>query len=188
MLVAERLGRRFGSRWLFRNLSFELGPGQVLAVTGSNGSGKSTLLRVIAGLMAPSEGRLERPGGIGYASLDLALYPSLTAQEHLAFSAELQECEARSHELLERVGLLGAGDLPAGRFSTGMRLRLKLALAIQTRPQLLLLDEPTASLDAAGRELVDGIVREQMLHGPVIVATNDPGDLRWATEEMRVGP
>jgi len=188
MLVTERLGRRFGSRWLFRNVAFELGPGQVLAVTGSNGSGKSTLLRVLAGLMTPSEGKVVRPESIGYASLDLALYPALSAEEHLRFSAELQECEPRAKELLERVGLTNAGELPAGRFSTGMRLRLKLALAVQTRPTLLLLDEPTASLDAAGRDLVDGIVREHMQHGPVVVATNDPGDLRWATEEIRIGP
>ncbi len=144
---AEGLGKRYGRRWLFRDLSFDVERGQRLAILGHNGSGKSTLLRLLAGLLTPSEGRVVPPNGdsrltLGYAALEMALYASLTVDEHLRLAAELRGCESRSDELLETVGLAYARELPAGQLSTGMKARLKLAMAVQARPTVLLLDEP----------------------------------------------
>ncbi|MER3496821.1 MAG: ABC transporter ATP-binding protein, partial [Armatimonadota bacterium] len=142
MLHAEGIGRRFGTRWLFRHLDLDLGAGDVLVVTGPNGSGKSTLLRILAGLDGPSEGHLTRPKTVGYAGLDLALYPQLTPREHLEWAAEHRNRPARQAD---------AYGLPPGEraegLSSGQRSRLRLALAESHEPDLLLLDEPGVALD-----------------------------------------
>ena len=187
----EGLGKRYGRRWLFRDLSFEVERGQRLAILGHNGSGKSTLLRLLAGLLAPTEGRVEGPEGdprtaLGYAALEMALYASLTVEEHLELSARLRGCAARTDELLEEVGLAYARALPAGQLSTGMKGRLKLAMATQARPALLLLDEPGAALDEAGRALVSRIAEAQTARGALVVATNDPAERRLATHELEL--
>lgn len=178
MLVTAGLGKRYGSRWLFRNLSFQLERGDKLVVLGRNGSGKSTLLKVLAGLIAPTAGTVDAGGPLrevlGYAALDLALYPELTAPEHLELSAALRGCEANAESLLERVQLTVPRDLVAKRFSSGQRMRLKIALAIQHNPNVLILDEPTAGLDESGREFVRNLV--QSFEGVVIFATNVPGE------------
>lgn len=191
MLLVDNLGKRYGGRWVFRSLSFQLGTGDRLLVTGRNGSGKSTLLRTLAGLLSPSAGRVELPAGdsrltVGLSALEQALYPQLTVAEHLRFAAKLRGCEAREDELLEQVGLGYARDVPASQLSTGMKGRLKLALASQARPKLLLLDEPGAGLDEAGRALVERIASEQAERGCLILATNDPAERRLANVELEL--
>ena len=183
---AVGLGRRFGAQWVFRGLEIELGQGEVLCVLGANGSGKSTLLRVLAALLSPSEGSVERPRSIGYSSLDLALWPQLTAQEHLDMAADMRGF-VHDGQGLARVGLAEAAHKPTGQFSTGMRARLKLALAVQHGPAVLLLDEPSASLDEEGRALVKGLIEAQKKRGAVVIATNDPADRRLATHELALG-
>ena len=78
------------------------------------------------------------------------------------------------------------GAKPVGQFSSGMRARLKLALAIQHEPAVLLLDEPSASLDENGREIVARVVYEQKRRGAVVIATNDQSDRRYATHELEL--
>jgi len=177
VVEAKGLGKKYGRRWVFRNVEFHLGLGDALLIVGPNGSGKSTLLKVVAGLTPATAGRVSLQGDprrtLGYAALDLNLYPHLTALEHLELAGELKGCEARAEELLQRVGLEEACDKHAANMSTGMRMRLKLALAIQSDPALLLLDEPGASLDDGGRQLVREICLEQRQRGALIVATND---------------
>jgi ABC-type multidrug transport system ATPase subunit len=179
VVAVEKLGKRFAGRWVFRNLGFELNQGDALLVVGPNGSGKSTLLKVIAGLMMPSAGVVHLPEGdarriLGYAALDLNLYPHLTVQEHLTIAAELRGCEPRLSELTTLMDLEAVSQKPALSLSSGMKARLKLALALQARPELLLLDEPGASLDERGRAIVRRICTEHRNHGIAIIATNDP--------------
>ncbi len=185
----ESLGKRYGRRWLFRDVTFDLEKGQRLAILGDNGSGKSTFLRLLAGLLTPTEGRVVPPEGdprarLGYAALEMALYAPLTVDEHLALAADLRGCESRADELLDMVGLDHARSLPAAQLSTGMKARLKLAMAVQTRPTVLLLDEPGAALDEKGRALVARIAEEQTQRGTLVVATNDPIERELATHEI----
>jgi len=191
VLAVRDLGRKFGPRWVLRHIEFSLEPGEVLVVRGRNGAGKSTLLRLLAGLLSPSEGTVALPPGplrtaVGYAALDLALYPGLTAREHLQFSATMRQIEDSGDVLLGQVGLANAADRPVGQFSSGMRARLKLALALQASPPVLLLDEPTASLDEEGRAIVDTLVDRQRDRGVVVLATNDPHDCRQATGVLQL--
>lgn len=185
MLRAVGLGKRFGPRWIFRNLELDIQPGQVLAVVGRNGSGKSTLLKVLAGLVAPSQGEFTMSCPFGYSAIDLSLYPQLTGSEHLELAGKFRGVPARTQELLPLVGLADFGHAQAGQYSTGMRARLKLAIAIQHEPKLLLLDEPSAALDDTGRQLISDLVsRHIATNGAVILATNDHEDRRLATHEI----
>ena len=191
MLKVDGLGKRYGARWLFRNLSFELGRGDALIILGRNGSGKSTLLKAMAGLLAPSEGRIvhsvdDRRTGLSFAALEMSLYPALTLREHLELAGDLRGIDADAVALLERVGLTAARDLQASQISTGMKTRLKLALAIQPKPAILLLDEPGAGLDEVGKSLIESICAEQRSQGVLVIATNDPAERRLGTCELEL--
>lgn len=191
LLRAEGLGKRFGAHWIFRGLSFEIEKGQGLMIVGRNGAGKSTLLKALAGLLTPDEGKVEIPfedsrRHLALSALDQSLYPHLTVREHLVLFGQLRGCEDRADELIDRIGLPEATDRYASRLSTGMKSRLKLALAIQPKPEILMLDEPGAALDEAGKELVAGICEEQVTRGALIIATNDPGEKRFGTHELEL--
>jgi len=120
------------------------------------------------------------------AALDQSVYPQLSIKEHLELFARLRGCASRADELLGKIGLSDFAERLAHQLSTGMRNRLKLALAIQPNPKLLLLDEPGAALDEAGKELVLDICREQLQRGALIVATNDPSERRFGTHELEL--
>ena len=146
----------------------------------------------MGGLTVPSEGRIRIDGetddlrqSIGYAALDLALYPDLSALEHLTLATQLRGGTSDAASLLEKVNL--RKDQPTREFSSGMRARLRLALAIQHAPLVLLLDEPSASLDQEGRELVQQIIQEQTWRGVVILATNDPQEKEWTHHAITLG-
>ena len=190
MLAVEGLGKRYGSRWIFRRLDFQLGMGDRLVVLGRNGSGKSTLLKVISGLVPENEGSVHLPSEarlcLGYSAIEQNLYPNLTCGEHLEFSGALRGCLSRRDELLAKVGLRDAINKPAIEISTGMKTRLRLAMAIQAEPKVLLLDEPGAALDEFGRALVQQIADEQSSRGCLIVATNDPTERSLATLELEL--
>ncbi|HVT12149.1 MAG TPA: ABC transporter ATP-binding protein [Fimbriimonadaceae bacterium] len=191
MLEVTGLGKRYGDRWLFRNLNFHLKQGDALIVLGRNGVGKSTLLKAIAGLLVPSEGSVkahvpDTRTGLSLSALEMSLYPSLTLREHLRLAGELRGCPSRDDELLERVGLAHAANLAASKISTGMKGRLKLALAIQPDPSILILDEPGAAMDEAGKELVQRICTEQKERGVLVLATNDLREKALGTLELEL--
>ena len=149
----------YGPHVLFEGVSAQIGPGETLVVTGANGAGKSTLLKIIAGLARPEEGTVRRTAAFGYAAPDVNLYAELTGHENLRFSPACAGCPTTPDDLLARVGLprRRGGDL-VGAYSSGMRQRLKLAVSLLGDPPLLIWDEPTLALDAAGGERVEEIL------------------------------
>jgi len=192
VLEVESLGKRYGDRWIFRDLNFLVETGQCLLITGQNGSGKSTLVRTLAGLNPPSHGRVsfdgERRREVGYMALESQPYANLTPLEHLQLFARMQGAKARP-EVLDEVGLtaLIKGKITAGQMSSGMKARLKLALAIQSEPRLLILDEPGTALDEAGRLVLHQVREAQLKRGAIIIATNDPTEREGATHELWLG-
>jgi ABC-type multidrug transport system ATPase subunit len=104
----------------------------------------------------------------------------------LRLAADLRGCAAREDELLDRIGLTHAAGLSASKISTGMKARLKLALAIQPNPLVLILDEPGAGMDEAGKDLVQGICREQKERGVLVLATNDMREKELGTLELEL--
>ncbi len=192
---------RFGRRRLFDALTVEVVPGAPLAVVGANGSGKSTLLRLFAGLLAPTGGEVrlevggrrvpleEVPRTVGFVAPALHLYDALTARETLRFLAQargLPEREARIAATLDLVGLGDRVDEPVAAFSTGMRQRLRIATALLHDPPVLLLDEPGATLDAAGRSLVSAVVGDA--RRIVVVATNEPAEASQCPRRVELLP
>ena len=181
----------YGRRGLFSDIEAEVAPGQCLVVTGANGAGKSTLLKIVAGLVRPEAGRIEFEGARGYAAPDVQLYGELTGDENLAFFAGLRDLSGTgSAGLLKRVGLPPArGRDFVSAYSSGMRQRLKLAVSLLGDPPLLIWDEPTATLDSAGRSLADVILSQCRAAGQIaVVATNDPAEAaRWGDLSLTIG-
>jgi ABC-2 type transport system ATP-binding protein len=155
LLAARGAGRRFGQTTALEPVDFEVVEGEGLALVGPNGAGKSTLLALLAGALEPSSGGIERRSGarIGWAPQRPAQYGRLSARENLELFARL-EGEVDPQAAAAR--LLGEFDLPDKRapsanLSVGNRQRLNLAIAFLGRPDVLLLDEPTAALDPEQR-------------------------------------
>jgi heme ABC exporter ATP-binding subunit CcmA len=188
-LVLDGIARRFGRRWVLRGIDLVVEPGTVLAITGRNGSGKTTLLRICATLLRPTRGTATvfgqdvvqqadtLRGRLGYLAHDAGLYANLTAEENLLFAQRMTGMPA-DHGQVERI-LMDVG-LSADRaekvrgFSSGMRRRLALGRILLRPPRLLLLDEPYASFDTDGIDLVNAFAtRTAAGGGIVIVATHD---------------
>ena len=172
LLTARGVARRFGSRVALLPTDVSLAAGEVVALVGPNGAGKSTLLSILAGALEPSEGVVERPARVGWVPQRAAHYGRLTALENLRLFASLEGApEARADELAAEFDL--PRDTRASSLSVGNRQRLDVALALLSSPQVLLLDEPTASLDPAQRERVWRIARGVADGGgAVLVATH----------------
>jgi heme exporter protein A len=184
-IVCERLGRRFGERDALAGLDLAVATGETVLVTGPNGAGKTTLLRILATVLRPSAGRVAVAGRelpakaadvrreVGYAGHDPLAYADLTARENLELYAALYAVpDARVAEELDRVGLDGRRGDRAAELSRGMLQRLALARIGLHRPSIVLLDEPTAGLDADGREVLRRFLAEP--GRTVVVATHEP--------------
>ncbi len=181
----------YGRRELFSQVTAEVAPGQCLVISGANGAGKSTLLKIIAGLLRPETGQVEFGGLRGYAAPDVQLYGELTGTENLAFFARLRGISGSDHgQLLTQVGLSAArGRDFVSAYSSGMRQRLKLAVSLLGDPPLLIWDEPTATLDSAGRAIADALLAESRKVGRIVVAaTNDAVEARrWGDLSLTIG-
>ena len=186
LIEARALGKSFGPRWSCARLNLAVEAGRGAAVVGANGAGKSTLIRLLAGLSAPSLGAAMLFGvparslkpmlrrRVGLLSHQSFIYPNLTARENLEFYATLYgvaQARAAAAEWLERVALDAAADARVHGFSRGMEQRLAIARAMLGRPDVLLLDEPFAALDADGAALAAALVREAMGRGCAVLAS-----------------
>lgn len=162
VLEARDLGKRYGRRWALSECTLEIPRGHVVGLVGSNGAGKTTLLQLAVGLLQPTSGTIEvlghRPangpeqlGRVGFVAQDTPTYSGLSVADHLHLGAWLNP--AWDREMAERrIDQLGLDPHQrAGKLSGGQRAQLALTLAIAKRPELLLLDEPVASLDPLAR-------------------------------------
>jgi heme ABC exporter ATP-binding subunit CcmA len=180
MIRATRLEKRYGLKRVLRGLDFELERGGFLVVTGPNGAGKTTLLRLCAGLAVPTGGTLEvepERGSIGYLGHEPLVYRELTALENLDLYGRLYHVPERRERigmLLERFGLWDSRSVRASALSRGQLQRLALCRSLLHRPELLILDEPFAGLDAEASALLDRELAGMREHRTMLVATHDP--------------
>jgi heme exporter protein A len=196
----EAVTRVFGVNPALVRADLHLARGEALLVRGPNGAGKTTLLRVIATALSPTYGRgavlgfdlvagreeiRRRTELVGHRA---RLYEELTPVENLRFTCVLYGLDPRrAADALERVGLAGVGDQRAGTLSQGMRQRVALARAVLRRPDLLLLDDPLAGLDTAGRAiLVDEIATARSEGRTAILTTHEPGAEALATRVVHM--
>ena len=151
LVRAHGVARRYGDVVALAPTDVELVAGETVALVGPNGAGKSTLLSILAGALDPGEGTVQASGRVGWVPQRPAHYARLTARENLELFAELEGVSrARAGELLARFELPDDGRA-SGALSVGNRQRLNVAMSLLGDPSVLLLDEPTASLDPEQR-------------------------------------
>ena len=191
MVEVKDLGKKYGDRWVLRNLNFSLETSQCLIVTGRNGAGKSTLLRILSGLEKPTNGSvdaniLDYRKELSYCALEQAMFANLTVAEHLDLAAKVRGITSDDKSLILECGLEEHKDVQSQFLSSGLRSRLKIALAIQSKPKILLWDEPGVALDGAGKALIERVIGEQKQRGLLVIATNDPDERRFGTHELEL--
>jgi ABC-2 type transport system ATP-binding protein len=155
-LAARSLTKRFGTRTALQGVSFELLAGELLAIIGPNGAGKTTLLSILAGVLPASEGEITKsPSEIGWVPQQPALYSKLSVAENLRLFARLEKVadpDQAVEAMLEQTGLEDRANEEVGRLSGGNKQRVNIAIGLLSQPSVLLLDEPSASLDPRQRE------------------------------------
>ncbi len=191
LLSARRVTRRFGSRVVLEPTDLDLVEGEIVALEGPNGAGKSTLLSILAGALRPSGGKVAAADAsrVGWMPQQPALYRRLTPRENLELFARLcglPDPDASVRRALEVVGLAEEARR-AAELSGGNVQRLNLAIGLLGEPNVLLLDEPTASLDVAQRQrlwrLVDSL---RAAGGAVLFATHNLEEARRTADRLLV--
>jgi ABC-2 type transport system ATP-binding protein len=184
VIETNRLGKLYGRNWALQHCTLTIPEGKVVGLVGPNGAGKTTLLQLAVGLLVPSAGTITVLGGepsdgpaqldkVGFVAQDTPTYAGLSVAKHLRMGAYLNA--NWDQELAEgRIDQLGLDPRQrAGSLSGGQRAQLALTLAVAKRPELLLLDEPVASLDPlARREFLQGLMEIVATHGVSVVLSS----------------
>jgi ABC-type multidrug transport system ATPase subunit len=191
--------KRFNKEWIFSNLNFSFTTGQHYALIGNNGAGKSTLLQIIAGYIGLTKGEIHWTNTAGdaidsanvfrhisIAAPYLELVEEFTALEQIAFHQQFKPLQngLSPIELLEKIGLSNAANKQIRNFSSGMKQRLKLALAIFDQAPILLLDEPCSNLDQEGIQTYHQLMQAYAMHKLIIVASNDPQEYKFCSQQV----
>jgi ABC-2 type transport system ATP-binding protein len=184
-LHADNLGKRYGAKWALQDCTLEVPAGSVTALVGPNGAGKTTLLQLAIGLVRPSAGSVHVLGlsprddaaallpRVGFVAQEHPLYRRLTVRETMTLGRKLNPRwdDALALARIERLEL--PPDQKVGRLSGGQQAQVALTLALAKRPELLLLDEPVASLDPlARREFLQSVMEAVAEHGVTVVLSS----------------
>ena len=197
---AEQLAKRFKRQWIFRNFSISIGDKGAYAVTGPNGSGKSTLLRVLAGTLPPSEGRVEYISDgrqlkdseiyrqIAFAAPYIDLIDEMTVAEHFRFHRSFRPFKDGLDvgALVDLLGKRFHRDTMLNAMSSGMKQRMRLALALCSESQLLILDEPTTNLDEQGKEWYHMMLSRFRGNATLLIASNVADDMAVCESTIHV--
>jgi ABC-2 type transport system ATP-binding protein len=174
-LEARDVIRRFGAREALRGVSLAVAPGETLAIIGPNGAGKTTLLSILGGVLAPSAGTVSAaPRDVGWVPQQPAVYGKLTVAENLALFARLEGVDdprAVVERMLDQTGLRERAGDELGTLSGGNRQRVNIAAGLLSEPAVLLLDEPSSSLDPRQRERLWAFVGGLTAGGTAVVFT-----------------
>jgi ABC-2 type transport system ATP-binding protein len=199
VLEARALGKRYGRRWALSDCTLDVPAGQVVGLVGPNGAGKTTLLHLAVGLLQPTAGTVEVLGGpppaspaqlarVGFVAQDTPTYRGLTVADHLRLGAHLNPGwdGAMARDRIRHLGL--DQRQKAGKLSGGQRAQLALTLALAKRPELLILDEPVASLDPlARRDFLQGLLEAVVDQGlSVVLSSHLVADLERACDYLIV--
>ena len=196
----ENLGKRFNREWIFRGLNYSFAPGNIYAITGANGSGNSTLLKVLWGQVPPSKGTLRYTYGgtevhaetifnhIAIATPYMDLIEEFTLEEQLQFHFKLKASRNNLTiaEMIDRMYLTTARNKYISNFSSGMRQRVKLALAFFTQADVVFLDEPGTNLDHQAFEWYLKELHALPEYCTIIVASNQPAEYPSTAQKIDI--
>ncbi len=185
-IVLEDIGKRYNREWIFKGLHREFLTGTQCAILGGNGSGKSTLLQILSGYLSPSAGSITWQHlqhthtsetiyqHVTLATPALSLYDDFTLRENIQFFRQFKAFrnQVTLHEIAEQMQLEKHLDKPLKHYSSGMRQRVKLGLAILADSPLLLLDEPTSHLDARATQWFQNLLQANLSNRTLFVASN----------------
>ena len=191
-ITLENTGKKYNREWIFRNLSLEINTPSSYVISGSNGSGKSTLLKIISGFETPSEGKIffrnEKVKhfipiesvykSVSFAAPYIDIFEEYTIQELFKFYTKLKPLKQgiKYDDFLSIIELEKAKNKPIKNFSSGMKQRVKLGLAILSDTPILLLDEPTSNLDSNAIKWYQNLVKQNLEDRVVFVASNNLKD------------
>jgi ABC-2 type transport system ATP-binding protein len=190
-IAAAGISKRYGRREALRDVSFEAAPGEVVAVIGPNGAGKTTLLSILAGIQPPTAGTVSRPPReVGWVPQHPAVYAKLSVAENLRLFARLERVadpDAAVRGMLEQTGLAERAGDELARLSGGNRQRVNIAVGLLADPPVLLLDEPSSSLDPRQRERLWEFVGGLAARGRAIVfSTHNVGEAERYADRVLV--
>ena len=197
-LTVDRLTKQYRNKIAVDRLSFSLNKG-VTGLLGANGAGKTTLIRMLCGILVPTSGEITYNGisvsdesyrnVLGYLPQEFGYYPEFTGKDFLMYFAALKgftknAAESRSSELLELVGLSEVRKKKIKTYSGGMKQRLGIAQALINRPEVLILDEPTAGLDPKERVRFRNLIDEIGKDSIVLLSTHIVSDIEHIADNV----
>ncbi len=194
----ENFGKKFNYEWIFRGFSYEFVSGEAYAITGANGSGKSTFLQCLAGFFPQSEGKIIYSqndkiilGDDFYSFLSFAapyqeLIEEFTLLEMVDFHKKFKEISQTSTEIIKKLRLENSENKFIKNFSSGMKQRLKLGLALYSKTPVLLLDEPTTNLDIENINWYKDEIRQNLADRLVIVCSNDANEYDFCKKIIKI--
>ena len=198
-IQSQNLSKLFGRRLIFKDINFSWAEKGIFGISGPNGSGKSTLVKIIAGLIAPSSGKIIHKNSsgeiipeklhnhIGFVSPYLVLYEEFSAWENLKIFAKIRGVdfnEERVIHYLTQFLLENRKTDLVKTYSSGMKQRLKFIFALMHSPEVLIFDEPTSNLDEEGKKVVYNIIKDESKNSIVIIASNEERDLILCQEKI----
>jgi len=196
-IILDKISKRFTTGWILKDISVNIAPQQKLAVTGPNGSGKSTLIKIISGYLSPTQGQLEYKFNDKLIDRDnIHTYCSLSAA-YTELDEEFSVLEIYNHynkfkpylttnaeEFLEVSGFKKEKNNFIKNFSSGMKQRLGLALAMCMDCPLLILDEPTSFLDNRWKKWYQNLIKDYAQNKTVVIASNEAEDFQFCDEVL----
>ena len=190
-LRADGVSKRYGDRAALRDVSFGAARGELVAIIGPNGAGKTTLLSILAGIQPPTSGTVSRgPREVGWVPQSPAVYGKLSVAENLRLFARLEkvgDTEAAVAAMLEQTGLAERADDELGELSGGNRQRVNIAVGLLADPPVLLLDEPSSSLDPRQRERLWEFIGALAARGTAVVfSTHNVGEAERYADRVLV--
>lgn len=197
-LIADRAGKTLKGKVILKDINLRLEGGRVYGFVGRNGAGKTMLLRALSGLMKVDTGTVSLDGKIlhrdfsvlpslGIVLENAGLYPNMTGYDNLKYLAGVKKVIGKEEIqlALRRVGLDESDRRVYGKYSLGMKQRLAIAQAIMERPDVIMLDEPTNSLDEFGVEEIRSLILEERERGAMILlASHNKEDIRALVDEL----
>jgi ABC-2 type transport system ATP-binding protein len=191
-LRAEALSKAYGARRALQDVSFSATSGELLAIIGPNGAGKTTLLQILAGALAPTTGRISLDRrDVGWVPQQPAIYSKLSVRENLRLFARLekvQDVDATIDRMLAEAGLADRADDTVGTLSGGNQQRVNVVVGLLGDPAVLLLDEPTSSLDPRQRERLWEFVSRLARYGgtTVVYSTHNVAEAERYADRLLV--
>lgn len=197
-LVIDRISRQYKNKIAVDRISVKLGRG-IHGLLGENGAGKTTLMRIICGILKPTGGTVTLDGMdvseegyravLGYLPQDFGYYPEFTGLDFLLYMASVKgigkvQAKRRAVELLEMVSLQEAAKKKVKTYSGGMKQRLGIAQALLNRPELLVLDEPTAGLDPKERVRFRNLIRDIGTDSIILLSTHIVSDVEHIADDL----